>query len=79
MGVEVCFDAEELAGADLALADDGEAVGEGEVLCVFPEVEQLLEGDVEEVAGAAGWVEDGDGGEFVEPGGEQVLCFASGA
>ncbi len=73
MGVGVGFDAEELAWADLAGADGGEAVGEGEVFRLFPKVEQLLEGDVEEVAGAAGGVEDGDGGELVEEGGEEVF------
>ena len=60
----------EQAGEDLL---GGERVGPavGEVAGLLPEIEQAAEGDVEEVSGAAGGVEDADGGEVVEEVGEE--------
>jgi hypothetical protein len=44
----------------------------------LPEVEEALEGDVEEVSGAAGGIEDADGGELIEPGGEEAFGLGVG-
>ena len=67
MGVEVDLDAEELAGVGDGIERQGEAVGDGEDAGLVPEVEQAFEGDVEEVAGAAGGIEDADAGELGGP------------
>ena len=42
-------------------------MSEAEDAGLVPEVEQAFEGDVEEVSGAAGGVEDADAGEFGGP------------
>jgi len=57
-GVGVDFDAEELGGADAGeeAEGDGGLCGEGDDF--FFEGEELLDGEVEEVSGAAGGVED---------------------
>ncbi len=51
---------------------------DGEVAGIAPEVEELAEGDVEEVSGAAGGVEDANGGELVEAGGEEEFGVGGG-
>lgn len=71
VGVEVDLDAEELAGVGDGVERKGEAVSEAEDASLVPEVEQALEGDVEEVSGAAGGIEDADLGELDGPGLEQ--------
>ena len=68
VGVEVDFYAVELAGVGDGFERKGEAVLEAELAGLMPEVEQSLEGDVEEVSGAAGWIENADRGEFGGPG-----------
>ena len=73
VGVEVELDAEELARVGHGVDFELEVVLTAEDACLMPEVEEELESDVEEVAGAAGGVEDADGGEFGGPGLEDVL------
>ena len=67
VGVEVDLDAEELAGVGDRIEGEGKAMGEAEDAGLVPEVEQALEGDVEEVSGAAGGIEDADGRELGGP------------
>ena len=77
-GVELGFDAVELGGRDHLWKDHGDVVGGGEALGFEPEVEEAAEGEVEEVAGAAGGVEDADGGELVNPCAEEAFGFGVG-
>ena len=67
MGVEVDLDAEELGGVGDGFEGEGEAVIEAEGAGLLPEVEEALEGEIEEVSGAAGGVEDADAGELGDP------------
>src|SRR5690606_2550451 len=65
-GVGVDLDAAELGGGDAGEEAQGDLGGGGEGDDFLLAVEELLDGDVEEVARAAGGVEDGDGGEAVD-------------
>ena len=82
VGVELGLDAVELLGRRHFVdgIGDGEldVVLDGKVAGLFPEVEQAAESDVEEVSRAAGGVEDADGGERVEKGGEEAFGFGIG-
>ena len=76
-GVRVDLDAVELPGAhegDLG----GEAVVQGEDGDLLLQVLELLEGDVEEVAGAAGGVEDPDVGEALVEAAQEHLGLVPG-
>ena len=67
VGVEVDLDAEELGRVGDGVEGDGKAVLDAEDAGFVPEVEQAFEGEVEEVAGATGGVEDADAGELGGP------------
>jgi hypothetical protein len=64
LGEWVDFDSQKLRGADVG--EQADVVGGGEGDHLFFQVEQQVDGDVEEVAGAAGGVEDFDLGEAVQ-------------
>lgn len=80
-GAGADFDAAELVGVDgEAGVFDGElGVGElgEEVVDLAFEAFEVFEGDVEEVSGAAGGVEDGDGAEVFEEFADVLTAFLS--